>query len=610
MRKSAFALLMALGLAWPAHALAADNLKPCTRFSGERAMAEDSQPKDKILRSPNNWDAGNPDNWRCDATTMVVAVRDNGELRDIYRPGTFEPDGEFFPTLGVPHDTQYEKYIAPVIKSLRTRITHAYARQPGKPVKILIFAHGGMVDQKSAILGAEALGPMMMRDDYVPVFLVWNSDFWAAYSERLCCVSEGQKFDKVRWAWLWNIPTRLLGDVGSSLARTPEIYGMQVVRWKRSIIDKSNKYYFLDPGDPTKDCRFFPAAKSGCPSIVYPNFDPAAPDYAALLNHDHFQATTKAIDYIASTPGRVISTATFTQVGANAWSNMVRRTRIAFDNDGLENCESQPPAPGDPDKISECWKGGFSRFFDALRDTIEFKPDPNCRASQGADPQCRDRAYKLKGTDIPVQIEFYGHSMGAIVGDELLRRYPDDLPWTRIVYMAAAVSIRDFKLTAGPVIARRRIPFYSLSLHPLNETREVEAFGAVPEGSLLQWIDEMFEGPRTLDDRTLGSWKNLENTLPSWDPAILRQLTTRVFPAQPNLRRSREKAESDLYKQECADQPGQGRDDNLVCFPDKHGEFNIYSFWRPMYLTGSPEVIEPTSEFLAAFHAALPAKTP
>ncbi len=108
-----------------------------------------------------------------------------------------------------------------------------------------------------------------------------------------------------------------------------------------------------------------------------------------------------------------------------------------------------------------------------------------------------------------MELTVIGHSMGTIVLNELIpiaRR----LDYRKIVYMAAAASIRDFNKSVVPVIAgNSKIRFFNLSLHPMADAREIGFFGTVPSGSLLEWIDDMFEGPKTMLDRTLGKWRNV-----------------------------------------------------------------------------------------------------
>ena len=51
--------------------------------------------------------------------------------------------------------------------------------------------------------------------------------------------------------------------------------------------------------------------------------------------------------------------------------------------------------------------------------------------------------------------------------------------------------------------------FYDLTLHQEWDAREIEVEGAAPMGSLLEWIDDIFETPVTPIDRTLGKWLSL-----------------------------------------------------------------------------------------------------
>ena len=49
-------------------------------------------------------------------------------------------------------------------------------------------------------------------------------------------------------------------------------------------------------------------------------------------------------------------------------------------------------------------------------------------------------------------------------------------------------------------------------LHPMNEAREPNGFGLLPSGSLLVYVDEFLEVPKTVPDRTVGQWRNLRAT--------------------------------------------------------------------------------------------------
>ena len=50
-------------------------------------------------------------------------------------------------------------------------------------------------------------------------------------------------------------------------------------------------------------------------------------------------------------------------------------------------------------------------------------------------------------------------------------------------------------------------------LHPHNEDREKTAFGALPSGSLLVWLDHNYNNPKTEDDRMFGRWDNAKTMM-------------------------------------------------------------------------------------------------
>src|SRR6516225_5133917 len=115
---------------------------------------------------------------------------------------------------------------------------------------------------------------------------------------------------------------------------------------------------------------------------------------------------------------------------------------------------------------------------------------------------------------------------GRLVTDEMMINFPD-LPYQNVVFMAAAGRIRDFKQTTEPVLRTHRckdLRFYNLSLHPEAEARDLEVSGAAPIGSLLEWIDDIFETPVTPIDRTLGKWQNVVYAENEFDPIAARRM--------------------------------------------------------------------------------------
>ena len=157
-----------------------------------------------------------------------------------------------------------------------------------------------------------------------------------------------------------------------------------------------------------------------------------------------------------------------------------------------------------------------------------------------------------------------GHSMGAIVVNELLESFPH-LPYQNVVYMGGAASIRDTQRAIKPVLlaAPGCTHFFNLSLHPMNEAREFQSAGFAVSGSLLVWVDEMFERPKTLLDRTIGHWRNVRMVKRVFPPELQSQMLFRVF------------------DRDAGDPP---RRDN----PLDHGGFNNpgVRFWRSSFWGG------------------------
>jgi pimeloyl-ACP methyl ester carboxylesterase len=172
-----------------------------------------------------------------------------------------------------------------------------------------------------------------------------------------------------------------------------------------------------------------------------------------------------------------------------------------------------------------------------------------------------------------LRITVIGHSMGAIVADEIMINFPD-LPYQNIVFMAAAGSIREFKTMTEPVLRTPRcgdLRFYNLSLHPEAEARDLEVSGAAPVGSLLEWIDDIFETPVTPTDRTLGKWQNVVYAENEFDSIAAR----RIFFHRFGLRAPDPLMHGQFVLSESERTPG-------VC-PSKSKSYWDPAFWSEVY---------------------------
>ena len=112
---------------------------------------------------------------------------------------------------------------------------------------------------------------------------------------------------------------------------------------------------------------------------------------------------------------------------------------------------------------------------------------------------------------------------------------------------------------AHPARELGRTKFYNLMLHPMNDAREPTAEGFLLSGSLLVYVDEFLETPKTLPDRTVGQWLNIKMTRHLFSVQARKWMLFHVFDreAKPIM-------------------------DEFDWNPTRHGEFNDPNmpFWR------------------------------
>lgn len=133
-------------------------------------------------------------------------------------------------------------------------------------------------------------------------------------------------------------------------------------------------------------------------------------------------------------------------------------------------------------------------------------------------------AEKLQSSEYQdhIEITLAGHSMGAIVVNHILREFPK-MRFRRIVYMGAAASVDDFRDTLIPYLTQHdEAQFSSFSLASRNESGEVAGEDFLPRGSLLVWIDEIFEPGYWVGQRRIGWWRTAKRA--SVDPKVCSRM--------------------------------------------------------------------------------------
>lgn len=470
-----------------------------------------------------------------------------------------------------------------------------------QPGKLLFYFNGGLNRREDMRWKACEQVPLMLKDGIFPVFMIWPTSFFRSYGDQIGYIRNGKR---VGFRPL-TAPFYVIRDLGRGIFLTPTNSLSEFNRWvetqRRATRDEFYKVAAtLDLNDDSDG--------HGAPFLFRPGGVVSADSnvlFQAPYGDGKGGHSAPAIDvmHAALWPIRLLTHPFISSFGKTAWENMVRRTRtsvrrpveyrhdceiedaassnIALSDDQLLDetllpCGTAPLLANERDtnslvKLVKKQKdefpkgiGAFSRFFSMLKTCMgKEKPAASLwicnkyRASPGA----RDRLREIKLTVI-------GHSMGGIVLNELLTSYPD-LPYEDIVYMGAAASIRSTSRAIVPLLSKAKGDpccsgprFFNLMLHPLNEARERSLRGFAPTGSLLAWIDEMYNDPVDMEDRTVGQWKNVRAAKHIFPLKAQERMLFRVFNRQ-----------------------GKDCSPNGPPHPTMHSQFNDTEskFWRPAF---------------------------
>jgi hypothetical protein len=391
------------------------------------------------------------------ASTSVIAIDERGH----YAPVVFtfedgcEPGLIRQPTPGIDCEPQPDGPPAErftdcfVAQAKRIRATAASSRRD-----LLIFIHGGLNSEQNRLERAFIDANRMLADSqaWYPLFVTWPSGGLQSYVDQRVHYNQGDyDSDFKRIA----SPLYFLTDAVESVVRAP-------VAWAESI-----SWVQLGQNDAVRQI----GDRIGC--------EGSGPNYRCVpLEGRDDRSTAEEIWYWSPIGfvGRVISVPVVDAVGQPAWDAMVSRTRMLMRKPF--NDRDFAAADGKLDGKGDLWY-----LFNVLSELPADEQPP---------------------------ITLIGHSMGAIVVNEILSSFPD-LPYRNIVFMGAAASVRDTVATLDHLTRAKPRPdlrFYNLSLHQDAEAGEVDYLGTVSKGSLLEWVDRMYTTPSTFADRTVGKWVN------------------------------------------------------------------------------------------------------
>jgi hypothetical protein len=462
---------------------------------------------------------------------------------------------------------QLQRQFVCTMRNAATFHTDFIKRHPergSEPLRIAFYFNGGLNSPDAVRRTAEVSWRRAEADGIYPIYMIWPTGGFEAWREDTTRVRNGRHLNEPHYV---TGAFHVFGDVLSGLGRTPDAWTGSFEEFANAGYGLGSPEFMLRPTDDKR--RVLNGAITAERNVIFSdNID--AP---SRLGPTTSTRGWGGYVYFASTsPFRALSTPLVVGFGHTMWENMVRRTRTS-----IRQVAEFPGPELDPDARKALDKfprgaGGFASYFHWLESCIA--GGPTIAGSAGCPLDEFERAIPPDLEDpkelLPnARIDMIGHSMGAIVVNELLETFPN-LPYENVVYMGAAASIRETQRAIKPVLlaAPGCTHFFNLSLHPMNEARESTSAGFAVSGSLLVWVDEMFERPKTLPDRTIGQWRNVRMVKRVFPPELQSQMLFKVF----------DRAEGMVPFGNGGDYPN----------PTTHGAFNDEgipfwneTFWKP-----------------------------
>lgn len=422
--------------------------------------------------------------------------------------------------------------------------------------EILIFIHGGLITEKKGLDAALAQFKRLKHDDSIlPIFVTWDSGLLSSYWRHLSTEGSGiAYYDNKVTQWprrlgstLLNLPT----DIGVGIVETPRnmVNGLsktaQTTDWayrlspstfatRKAYEDTLRDSFGISVDAITEEQAFYkPSGKNNIPWSMSLGKGQVVADFPAGAASIAFLPVSTALAPL------------YSGVGKPAWDNMNRRAKTLV--------HRYPTMIGSQSSNNSRGDGVFAAVLGKVAAWQRSRPS--------------------------LKVTLVGHSMGAIVLNEAIRGMDETptgngssptgaIPFInidRLIYLAAACSIRDFVDTGGRYLMRNSsTKCYNLCLHPSREFREQFLSSYVPlvySGSLLMWIDEFFERPRDFKERTFGSFENCIT----------------AYRHMPSTSRFHLKAFADRARHN-------GEPADSQSGPQKHGQFDQFEFWKDEFL--------------------------
>lgn len=483
-----------------------------------------------------------------------------GDKGYVCKPDQGEENGD---TIRIDEEKFDACQIGRIIGRLKTQLDLAVNNKSGsifpshcskESMRVMIFIHGGLNATEGSLARVREETQKIIRDCAYPIFLNWEAGFFSSYLDQVMNIRGGrrvnsplldkemdldQRLDTLDVLQRAFAPFYVVTDLAEAVARAPvslTTQGLASANQLRGVLKvpgtdikvSDSRDVRLDECENTYLINCEEDEKNGDPRFGHTWDDITSANNVFISGgHELESDFFGSIVPFTLSPARLATTPLVDSFGETAWNSLLRTTYATFESDldylkhsynvhqGVAegetversgfDCSAINAAPVDSEPALE---GAFFRFATAFQKFL-----------------CDETGDK-KNHEI-VRVDLVSHSMGTIIANEMIDAF--DLCYDNIVHLAAASSIRHFSSTVVPYIERRQalahervkekddaednkdqckkeqmVRFYNLMLHPWHEARETSAWGLAPAGSLLVWIDSMYEHSDSAFDRTLG----------------------------------------------------------------------------------------------------------
>ncbi len=477
----------------------------------------------------------------------IVQVNRRGYPISPYTKVPFKRRGFLIKQINYLENTEYFKntYLSRLVAEIKkeNQVLEKSGSLYADTINLMLYSHGGLASKNSSIKEAfEKYVKIRQSNPHTfPIFINWSSGLFSSYFQYATVARNGY-FAKPTFFTALNLPLFTSVDLASSVLYAPKALNMFLFSksesvWANNSIKNANSIL----ADTLKPC----CISKGC-CIHSSTYDPA--------NGKFIRGFNKGYDITGAFTGLPLSNLV-ASMGKPAWQNMTRRTKVMFRNTEQFSYKEIRNLTTQETKARR-------KIANSLEDYKNI--DHSGPAALLAEELIKlAQTYPTKVFKISV----FGHSMGTMVMNELFRLYGRSLPPNiyidNIVYMAAACKIVDWENSIESYLrSSPKTHFYNLTLNPYREKQEKVGIPIleliVPSGSLLVWIDKMFEDPHSFTDRTLGKYDNFVMSYSIFDPLVRSRIHLKTFPYAPRKHKE-------------------------LKIPIRHGEVDDYHFWEEGY---------------------------